>query len=127
MPHLTVELSANVAQHHDVDELVAVVHTAALDHGLAAADALRTRAAVREHVRVGTGDPEFGFVAIHARIGPGRTAEAKRTFLEQVLDAAEDALGGTPLAIMWSIECTEIDAEFRINRNRVRERMRGET
>ena len=30
MPHITIEYSANVAEHHDIDELVAAVHEAAL-------------------------------------------------------------------------------------------------
>ena len=120
MPHLTVEYSANVAEHHDVDALVATVHQAALDHGLPALSGLRTRAAERVHYRVATGDPRFAFVAIHCRVGPGRETATKREFIERVLDAAEASLAGTPLAIMWSIELTELDPELRINRNHVR-------
>ena len=125
MPHITVEYSANVADHHDVDALVATVHRAALDHGLAALSGLRTRAAERSHYLVATGDPRFAFVAIHCRIGPGRDTETKQAFVEQVLDAAESSLAGTPLAIMWSIELTELDPELRINRNHVRSELEG--
>ncbi len=120
MPHVIIEYSANVADHHDIDELVAVVHAAALADGLPALDALRTRAAARTAYRVADAAPTNAFVAIHARIGPGREAEAKQRFLTNVLDAAEAHLGAGPLDIAWSIELTEIDPEFRINRNHVR-------
>ena len=120
MPHITIEHSANVADHHDIDALVATVHEAALAHGLPDVTGLRTRAAERVHYRVATGDMRFAFVAIHCRIGPGRESETKRTFITEVLDAAEAALAGTPLAIAWSTELTELDPELRINRNHVR-------
>lgn len=118
-------MSANVAEHHDVDELVDVVHAAALADGLAAADALRTRAAKRDHYRVAIGHNDHAFVAIVARIGPGRSQEDKTRFLSAILDAAESHLGKTPtpLAIAWSAELQEINPQNRINRNRVRQHM----
>jgi 5-carboxymethyl-2-hydroxymuconate isomerase len=120
MPHITVEYSANLAEQHDIDALVTTVHDAALAHGLPAVAGLRTRAAERTHYRVATGDPRFAFVAIHCRVGPGRELDEQQSLITQVLDAAEAALAGTPLAIMWSIELTELDPELRINRNHVR-------
>jgi len=62
-------------------------------------------------------------VAIDCRIAPGRDAAAKHSFLEQVLDAAEAQLEseGSSLHIAWSMEITEVNPEFRINRNRVRD------
>lgn len=125
MPHVTVEYSSNIAEHHDIDALVVAVHEAALAHGLPPADGHRTRAAERAHYAIADQDPDHGFVAIHCRIGPGRDAEAKQSFITQLLDAAEAQLGSeaSPLAIMWSIELTEIDPDFRINRNYVRTRL----
>ncbi len=123
MPHITIEYSANVADHHDIDALVGAVHEAALANGLADVTALRTRAAERTHYRAMSGDPSFAFVAIACRVGPGRDDTAKTEFLTDVLDAAEAALADTPLAIAWSIELTEIDPATRINRNHVRSAM----
>lgn len=122
MPHITIEHSANVAEHHDVDALVDVVHAAAIEHGLAPLAALRTRAVTRDHYRVADGDPRFAFVAITCRVAPGRDLDTKRSFITRLLDAAEariDAEDG-PLAIAWSIELTELDRDLRINRNHVR-------
>ena len=128
VPHILIEYSANVAQHHDIDALVTEVHRAALTDGLAAADALRTRAMERQHYRVADGQTNHAFVAIVARIGPGRQAEAKTRFLNAVLDAAEGHISreATPLAIAWSAEIQEIDADFRINRNYVRARLQAD-
>jgi len=125
VPHLVIEYSANVADHHDIRALVDVVHAAALSHGLAATDALRTRAVGRDLYRIADGHEANAFVAIQGRIAPGRDAATKRSFTEAVLDAAEAQVGSEqgPLAIAWSIELTEIDPASRINRNRVRERM----
>ena len=125
MAHITIEHSANLADHHDVDALVEAVHGAAAAHGSAPLDGLRTRAVARTHYRVADGDPHNAFVAIAVRVGPGRDDGARRTFLEAILDAAEAQIGATPspLAVAWSAEITEIDADFRINRNAVRARM----
>lgn len=125
MPHITIEYSANVADHHDVDALVAAVHAASLAHGLPPADGMRTRAARRDHYVVADGSDDLGFVALAVRIGPGRDAAAKSSYIEAVLDAAEAQLDSeqSPLAIMWSIELNEIDPAFRINRNHVRTRL----
>lgn len=125
MPHITIEYSANVEEHHDITSLVDVVHHAAIDNGLAALAALRTRAVSRSHYRIADGQPEHGFIAIYCRIGPGRDAEAKTRFISDVLHAAEahiEAEGGT-LAIAWSIELSEIEDEFRLNHNHVRARL----
>lgn len=128
MPHVTIEHSANLADHHDVDALVAAVHAAALTHALVAPEALRTRACPREIYRVADGHAHNAFVAIHVRIAPGREQADKRHLIEDLLATAErhvDAEHG-PLAIAWSIELTELDPELRINHNHVRTRMQEE-
>ena len=125
MAHITIEYSANLGDHHDVDALVGAVHEAASAHGLAPPDGLRTRAVGRRHYRIADGDPDHAFVAIAVRVGPGRDASARSTFLETILDAAEAhvAAASSPLAVAWSAELTEIDTAFRINRNEVRARL----
>ena len=127
MPHITIEHSANVGTHHDIAALVDAVHAAALEHGLAPPDGLRTRAVSRDHYRVADGHPDHAFIAIAVRIGPGREATAKSSFLETVLNAAEARITAesSPLAVAWSAELTEIDEQFRINRNHVRTRLQA--
>ncbi len=128
VPHITIEYSQNLADHHDIDALVEAVHQAALDHGLPPPDGLRTRAVGRDIYRIADSDPQHAFVAIAIRIGPGRTTAEKASFVEAVLDAAEAQVAGEegPLAIAWSAELTVIDDAFRINRNYVRAAMAGD-
>ena len=125
MPHILIEYSANVADHHDIDAVVEAVHTAALRTGVPPVAGLRTRAFARSVYRIADGHPMNAFVAVVARIGPGRDADTKSNLLETVLDAAEQQVASDngPLAIAWSAEIQEIEPDFRINRNHIRSRM----
>ena len=122
MPHIIIEHSANVADLTDVNALVAAVHQAALDDGLPALDALRARAAPRQHYRIADGDPAYGFVYVTARIGPGREPEAVQRFLTRLIDTVDEMLAplqaDNPVAI--SAEVQLIDPTMRINRNHIR-------
>jgi len=125
MPHITIEHSRNLAEAHDVDALVADVHGVAAAHEWVPIDGLRTRAVVRNHYRVADGAPTNAFVAIIARVGPGRTDDEKQVFLDTILEGAVASIEGTDgtatcLVIAWSIEVQEIDARWRVNRNRIR-------
>lgn len=125
MPHITIEYSANVETIHDIERLVNVVHTAALETGVPTLDALRTRAVARHHYRVADGRSDRAFVAIIARLAPGRDADVKTAFITAILDAAQQQLAteSDALGIAWSIELQEIDPTSRINRNEIRARM----
>ena len=122
MSHIIIEHSANLASLTDMDALVAAVHRAALDDGLPVLDALRTRAAPRDHYRIADGDPAYGFVYVTARIGPGREPEAIQRFLTRLIDTVDEALAPLqpehPVAI--SAEAQLIDPDMRINRNHIR-------
>jgi len=121
MPHTTIEYTANVATHHDVDALVGAIHDAALSLELAHIGGYRTRAAQRDLYRVADGDPNFAFIAMTVRIGPGRSDDVKQGIIKTLLDAGEAQLAAEPgpLAVAWSLEVQEIDANFRENRNHV--------
>ncbi len=127
MPHVIIECSANVADHHDIDSLVAVVHDTVVATGIAPTSGCRTRAHVLQHCRIADLHPSHAMVAMVARLGPGRTVEQKQTLIEAVLDATEVHLGNelSPLSIAWSMEVQEIDAEVRVNRNHVAAAMAG--
>jgi len=120
MPHITIEYSANVAEHHDIDALVGAVHQAALKSEIAGPAGMRIRGAERAHYRVGDGDERFAFIAMYCRLGPGRSLETQQAFIETILDVGEAAVGESPLAIAWSMEVAEINADLRVNRNHVK-------
>lgn len=125
VPHIFVEYSSNVARYHDVEGLLDIVHRSAQADGLAPADGVRSRAVERSSYRIADSADDYAFIAITARIGPGRSTEDKQRFLASILDAAEHHVEGEsgPLAIAWSAEVQEIDADLRINKNHVRTRI----
>ena len=125
MPHVIVEHSANLAEHVDLDVLVRAVHEAALATGIAPIDALRTRLAPREHYAVADGDRANAFVAIVARLGPGRSGDEEQHLLQALLDTVDDVLGDARVNVMLSAEYQEIDPERRINRNHLRPAVRA--
>lgn len=120
MPHVTIEYSSNVAEVVDIDELVGAVHDAALTTGIAAIDALRTRAIARTHYAIGDRAPDNGFVAIVARLGAGRSEDDQRTMVDALMDALERTLGDARSTMMLSVEYQEIDPARRVNRNHLR-------
>lgn len=124
MPHVIAEYSANLEDRLDVAALVADLHQAAIDSGVADLPAIRTRAARREHARVADGNPANGFVHIVARLRRGRSV-AQRQALGQALLAAADRRLATvyPLhPIGLTVEIHEIDPDMTFRRNTLRER-----
>lgn len=120
MPHLIVEYSANVEDLTDVETLIHALHGAALDTGLAPLDALRTRGARRDVVAIADRYPDNAFIAVTARMGPGRTADDKQRFIGALMDALDLHLGDAQQHVMLSVEYQEIDADLRINKNNLR-------
>lgn len=124
MPHVIVEYSADVALVVPAQRLVDAIHDAALATGIAPVDALRTRAEPRDVYAVADRHPSNGFVAITARLGPGRSADDVDRFATALLDAAEECLGDACRTLMLSAEVQEIDPQRRINRNHLRDAVR---
>jgi len=120
MPHITIEYSANVADVTDVQALVDVVHERALATGIAPLLGLRTRATRVEHYAIADRRPENMFLAVTARLGAGRSAADKHRFIEALLDAVDTHLGTAQATMAISVEYTEIDREFRLNKNNLR-------
>lgn len=128
MPHLIIEYSSNVAEHHDIERLLDVVHETVLALDVAPVAGIRIRAVECPHTRIADGsDENHAFVAMVARLGPGRDAQTKKRLIDRVLGAAIDhqTSEGGPLHIAWSFEVQEIDAEFRVNRNEIAAHLAG--
>lgn len=124
MPHLTIEYSANVADLVDIDDLVSNLHDAAIDTGIAALDALRTRAVRREHYAIADRHPDNAFIAVTARLGAGRSDDDQQRLLGELMAALDDTLGAAASTVMLSVELQEIDPSRRLNRNHLRELVR---
>ena len=128
MPHLIVEYSSNVATHHDIDALLDVVHEALLSLDIARVPGIRIRGIEHDRTRIADGsDENFAYIAMVARLGPGRDADTKHRLITSLLDVAVAHVEGEagPLIIAWSFELQEIDAEFRINKNNIATHIKG--
>ena len=126
MPHVICEYSANLDDKIRIDALLATLHDAMLGTGVAEAAGLRTRAARREHVRIADNDPANGFVNVTIRLAKGRPPETRKQVGAALFAAAsqhlEDVFATTPLAL--SVEVQEIDPEFRLHVNNIRDWMK---
>ena len=127
MPHLIIEYSANVADHVDIDGLVGALHEAALTSGIAAVDALRTRAVRRDHYAVADRHPDNAFVAVTARLGAGRSHAEQRRLLDTLIGTLDVTVGASGRTMMLSVEYQEIDPIRRVNRNHLRPLVRERT
>jgi 5-carboxymethyl-2-hydroxymuconate isomerase len=123
VPHIIVEYSENLGQNVKIADLLQAVHAAALATGLAPLDALRTRGEPRANYVIADGHPDNAFVAIVARLGPGRTPDEKHGLLNTIVEASNAAIGDAINNVMLSVEYQEIDATFRVNQNELRKTM----
>jgi len=123
MPHVFVEYSANVADHAPIDELVAAMHTAIIETDIGPLAGIRTRGFRRDDYAIADRHADNMFVAVIIRIGPGRTPEVKKACVADMTEALKIHLAHLcdtkPIAL--SVEMQEIDAEFRINHNNLRD------
>jgi 5-carboxymethyl-2-hydroxymuconate isomerase len=124
MPHLIIEYSANIEAEVPPARLLEDFHRTAIDLGIAEPVGVRTRLERRDQYRVGDDGRDNAFVHIVARLRAGRSAEQKKTMLEALLAQANKTLAPSFAArgLALTIEVHEIDPEFRVMRNGLRER-----
>jgi 5-carboxymethyl-2-hydroxymuconate isomerase len=124
MPHLIVEYSSNIETEVSPSRLLEDFHRTAIELGIAEPVGVRTRLERRDHYRVGDDGRDNAFVHIVARLRAGRSAEQKKAMLEALLAQANKTLAPSFAArgLALTIEVHEIDPEFRVMRNGLRER-----
>lgn len=124
MPHVVIEYSANLEAEIEPAKLVRVVHEAVLAQPIFEAPGVRTRAARRDHFLVADGDPRNAFIAVTARIAPGRELAARKAASEAImaaLYAAVEPIYATR-GLSLSVEVTELDPTAMTRRNSLRDR-----
>ena len=124
MPHLIVEYSANIEAEVPPQRLLEEFHRTAIDLGIAEPVGVRTRLVRRDHYRVGDDGKDNAFVHIVARLRQGRSTEQKKAMLEALMTQANKTLAPSFEArgVALTIEVHDIDPEFRVMRNSLRER-----
>jgi len=124
MPHLIVEYSTNIEADVAPQQILDDFHAAALATGISEPVGVRTRLARREFYKLSDDGGDNAFMHITARLRRGRTAEQKKALLAALLEQANKTLApafaARPLAL--TIEVHEIDPDFRVMRNGLRER-----
>ena len=124
MPHVVIEYSANLEPAVEPMRLVRAVHKAVLSQPIFEAPGVRSRAARREHFMVADGDPSHAFVAVTARIGPGRSVAERKQASEAIMAALYTELEAVynTRGLVLSVEVAELDGAAMTRRNGLRER-----
>ena len=127
MPHLIIEYSANIEAEVPPQRMLEEFHRTAIDIGIAEPVGVRTRLERRDHYRVGDDENDNAFVHIVARMRSGRTAEQKKALLEALMDRANKTLAPAfdARGVALTVEVQEINPEFRVMRNGLRERAKA--
>jgi 5-carboxymethyl-2-hydroxymuconate isomerase len=111
MPHLIVEYSSNLEKQLDMRAVLKTVHDAAIESGMFPFGGIRTRAERRDHYIIADAHPDNGFIHIQARIGTGRTPEARQKAGAHIFAALKrvtaEHFAKHPLSV--SFEFCEID------------------
>ena len=124
MAHFIVEYSANLdADVLKLDKLFETLHQAAVGTGLFPLAGIRSRAHRCEHFRVADGNPEYGFVHLHIKLGAGRNRQQKESSAKAFFEALSAHL--KPLyqrqGLAISFEMTELPIALKYNQNNLRE------
>jgi 5-carboxymethyl-2-hydroxymuconate isomerase len=127
MPHVIIEHSANVADHVDIDKMLRAMHERVLATGLAPLAGLRTRALQSDHYVVADGLDANGYVAVTARLGPGRSGDDKQRLLNEMMSVLDEHLAEIEQHLALSVELQDIDPSSRINKNHLRARIGGDS
>jgi 5-carboxymethyl-2-hydroxymuconate isomerase len=129
VPHITIEYSANLETEVDPMAIVRTVHATVLAEPIFDAVGARTRAVRHEHFLVADGESNHGFVAVTARIGPGRTVEQRKAASQRIMAALYLLLGETyeRRGLLLSVEVSELDSSAMTRRNSLRERSARQT
>ena len=64
MPHMIVEYSANVAEHHDIEALLDVVHQTILELDVAPVPGVRIRGIRQDEYRIADGSENLAYVCL---------------------------------------------------------------
>lgn len=127
MPHIVIEYSANLDGVLDMQALVNAMHEAALKTGVFPAGGARTRAARREHYRVGDGRPEAAFIHVSVRVGTGRDEATRRAAGQALFDTlvaeTQSVFDSRPLGI--SFELSEIPDGFKWKKNNIHDYLKA--
>lgn len=123
MPHIWVEHSANLEGRVDLPALLTGIHCSAVNTGMFAEGAIRTRLQAIDQYRIGDGHPENAFVHVVIRIAAGRDLQTKKQIGEamfaELCRLLERQFDSMPLGL--SLEVQELDATLNFKQNNLQD------
>lgn len=123
MPHLIIEYSSNLEADLEPRMLARSLHEAALATGVFPIGGCRTRLARRDVYVIGDGHADNRFIHIQARIGLGRSQEARETaaasIFSRLKEVTADIFARSPLGL--TLEVVEIDPIGSLKHNNLHE------
>ena len=122
MAHLILEYSANLDENLHIQALFENLIETAVATTLFPLAGIRCRAHRSEQYRIADGNPDFGFVHLHVRIGRGRSEEEKHSAAKALFDCLTDHLQKLyeQQGLAISFEMTELPESLKYNQNNLR-------
>lgn len=125
MPHLSLEISDNIAARIDVQELCVRLHEVMVKSGVFPLGGIRVRAHLVSNYVIADAETENGFIDMVLRMGAGRSLADRKVAGQQIFDAATAYLA--PLFqkphFALSFEIREIDPELSWKKNSIHARL----
>lgn len=109
MPHLILHHTSNL-DGFDADAALAAANRALVDSGHFEDVAIKSRALLLDHYRVGTADHGHGFVHVILQVMPGRTETVRAALGRDVHDALVPCLPTLDLHCQLCVEVVELQA-----------------
>ena len=126
MPHFSLEYSANLEAHVDVQALCETLRLAAIETGLFSMPGIRVRAFKADHVAIADGNPKHAFLDLSIRLREGREQHAKETATQHIFEALKAFLAPAMAkhSIALSIEMRDIDATLSPKAGSIRDHLK---
>lgn len=119
MPHFTIEYSSNLDGLVDMQTVVEVVRTAAIETGIFPLGGIRVRAIRCEHYAIADGRADLGFLDMVLRLGEGRDLATRKAAGERIFEALSNRLdpvfAASKFALSFDMQINDKDTSWKRN------------
>jgi 5-carboxymethyl-2-hydroxymuconate isomerase len=119
MPHFTIEYSANLDTRVDMALVVELVRKAAVETGIFPLGGIRVRAIRCNHVAIGDGNPQFGFLDMVLRLGEGRDLATRQKAGQHIFEALsaylDPVFASSKFALSFDMQINDKDTSWKRN------------
>ncbi|MGN6286311.1 MAG: 5-carboxymethyl-2-hydroxymuconate Delta-isomerase [Afipia sp.] len=119
MPHFTIEYSSNLDGLVDMQTVVEVVRTAAIETGIFPLGGIRVRAIRCEHYAIADGRADLGFLDMVLRLGEGRDLATRKAAGERIFEALlnhlDPVFAASKFALSFDMQINDKDTSWKRN------------